>query len=61
MWKTKKDLLQIISWIFAGIVIIQSLISGIKYGCWGGFIVLLVGAVLGTAYYYYKISQFKQI
>jgi uncharacterized membrane protein (DUF485 family) len=39
-----------LAWLFFGSVLVQALYSGIKFGCWLGLAILIMGFVCGTIY-----------
>ena len=47
---SKCDLLKILSWVFVASVLIQSLYTGLKYGCWWGLVVVSIGVTTGLIY-----------
>lgn len=50
----KCQLLKILSWLFFSSVILQSLYSGLKFGCWWGLSTAILGIIVGFLYVRFK-------
>ncbi len=52
--KLKCNLFKALAWLFFGTVLVQSLYSGFRFGCWMGFITLIAGFAGGFSYTFCK-------
>ena len=50
MFLKSHNLLKIACWIFILYVLLQAIYSGLKFGCWGGLITLVIGFIGGVIY-----------
>lgn len=48
------NLLKTVCWIFIFYVLLQSIYSGLKFGCWGGLTTLIIGFIVGVIYARFK-------
>lgn len=48
---------KVIVQLFLLIAFIQSIFSGLKFGCWWGFVILIVGLIIGFIYEKFKKNK----